>query len=216
MDFELTMMFIARILLASSAGAIIGYEREHKNKKAGLRTHIIVALGACAAMLLSKYGFSGAEAYDPARIASQVVSGVGFLGAGLIFVRHNEVSGLTTAAGVWTTAVIAMCFGAGLYVVGTAATAIILMIQTYLFQQEHHHFDKESYSLKFTTATKDTVQDVEDFLKARAITWRGVAIGHNDQVYDVLLKDTALDDDEWVAVVSYLESHTAIDGFYID
>ena len=84
-----------RILIAGMCGAFIGYERRNRNKEAGIRTHSIIALGAALIMIVSKYGFPDVNEYDAARMAAQIVSGVGFLGAGVIFVRHGTVSGLT-------------------------------------------------------------------------------------------------------------------------
>ena len=101
---------LLRIFLAALCGLVIGFERKARLKEAGVRTHLIVALGAALITIVSKYGFfdlalfaEGIKA-DPTRIAAQIVSGVGFLGAGMIFMRHRTLTGLTTAAGIWTTA----------------------------------------------------------------------------------------------------------------
>ena len=103
-----------RILFAGLLGAAIGFERKNRNKLAGVRTHAIVALGAALMMVVSKYGFPDVDKFDASRVASQIVSGVGFLGAGIIFVKNNtSVSGLTTAAGIWATAGVGMSMGAG-------------------------------------------------------------------------------------------------------
>lgn len=96
--------FLLKILLATFMGAIIGFERKSRNKEAGIRTHAIVCLASALMMIVSKYGFFDVERIDASRIASQVVTGIGFLGAGLIFIKNNSVNGLTTAAGVWATA----------------------------------------------------------------------------------------------------------------
>lgn len=123
--------FFFRILIAGICGGLIGYERNNRLKEAGIRTHLIVALAAALIMVVSKYGFSDVTtlkgvALDPSRIAAQIVTGVGFLGAGMIFVRNQTISGLTTAAGVWATAGIGMTIGAGLYFLGVAATLLIV------------------------------------------------------------------------------------------
>lgn len=131
------MEFLLRLIIAGICGFLIGYERKNRLKEAGVRTHMIVAVGAALIMIVSKYGFSdvlmlkGFE-LDPARIAAQIVSGIGFLGAGMIFVRGQAINGLTTAAGVWTTAGVGMAIGAKQYVVGIAATLIVLFIQIVL------------------------------------------------------------------------------------
>ena len=106
--------------------AAIGLEREMRQKSAGLRTHTLVGVGAAVFMLISKYGFDdvpqpGRVVLDPSRVAAQIVSGIGFIGAGIIFVRRGSVRGLTTAAGVWVTAAIGAAGGAGLPVVAALA-----------------------------------------------------------------------------------------------
>ncbi|ARY90733.1 MULTISPECIES: MgtC/SapB family protein [Lacticaseibacillus] len=132
---------VIRLLVAAFCGFAIGFERKNRFKNAGIRTHMIVALGSALIMIVSKYGFFDILnlkniALDPSRVAAQIVSGVSFLGAGAILVRHNNVNGLTTAAGVWTTAAVGMAIGAKLYILGLSATALVLGIQVVL----HHHY----------------------------------------------------------------------------
>lgn len=128
-------ILFGRIVLAGICGVVIGYERRNQNKGAGIRTHAILAVGAALIMVVSKYGFDDTAKYDASRIASQIVSGVGFLGAGLIFVRNDNVSGLTTAAGIWTTAGIGMCVGAGMYMIGVASTILVVLLQIIFHRQ---------------------------------------------------------------------------------
>ncbi|KRO15539.1 MgtC/SapB family protein [Lacticaseibacillus saniviri] len=128
---------ILRLFVAAFCGFAIGYERKNRQKEAGIRTHMIVALGAALVMIVSKYGFFDiyqlkGMSLDPSRVAAQVVSGVSFLGAGAILVRRNNVNGLTTAAGVWTTAAVGMAIGAKLYLIGLATTLLVLAIQILL------------------------------------------------------------------------------------
>ena len=125
MGIEVTI--ILRLLLAAALGAIIGYQRERAGKAAGLRTHILICLGAALFTVASIYGFGPAS--DPARIAAGVLVGVGFLGAGVIL-RTGEgiVAGLTTAATIWAVAAIGLAAGAGLYLISAVATAIILIV----------------------------------------------------------------------------------------
>lgn len=126
--------WILRLVIASLCGALIGYERAIQRKSAGVRTHIVVAFSSALFMILSKYGFadlmkiSGME-YDASRIAAQIVSGISFIGAGTILVKKSQISGLTTAAGVWATAAIGMAIGSGLYFLGIIATAILFIVQ---------------------------------------------------------------------------------------
>ena len=124
---------VLRILLAGILGCAIGFERKNRNKMAGVRTHAVVAFGAALMMVVSKYGFSDVADYDASRIAAQIVSGVGFLGAGIIFVRHNNsVSGLTTAAGIWATAGVGMAMGAGQYFIAVSGGMILVLLQVLL------------------------------------------------------------------------------------
>ena len=117
----------------------IGYERNSRSKNAGTRTHLIVALSAALMIIVSKYGFMDIISthgvnLDPSRIAAQIVSGIGFLGAGMIFVHNQSVNGLTTAAGIWATSGIGMAIGSGLYFIGIVATLLILLFQIILHQ----------------------------------------------------------------------------------
>ena len=118
--------FMIRLIVSCICGACIGYERTKRLKEAGVRTHIIVCCAAALTMLISKYGFAdlttpsgellyGTHGTDPARLAAQIISGVSFLGAGMIFRNGNSVRGLTTAAGIWATAGIGLAIGAGMY-----------------------------------------------------------------------------------------------------
>ena len=134
------------LLLSVLLGFFIGLERKMRSKEAGTRTHTIVAFGAALMMAISKYAFGGDA--DSARVAAQIVSGVGFLGAGMIVYRQQEVRGLTTAAGVWATAGVGMACGGGLYVVAIGATALLISAQ-YLFHLEWGVFKhKKLYSIK--------------------------------------------------------------------
>ena len=137
MEWQTQAVLFLRLLLACICGGTIGYERQNRLKVAGVRTHLIVALGAALMTEVSKYGFwdvLGAEGIglDPSRVAAQIVSGVGFLGVGIIFVRKKEVNGLTTAAGIWTTAGVGMALGAGMYLIGIASAVLILVVQIVL------------------------------------------------------------------------------------
>jgi putative Mg2+ transporter-C (MgtC) family protein len=141
--------FVLRLLAATAMGAAIGFEREYHAKEAGLRTHLLVALGSCLFMILSIYGFDfmlGRDhvSFDPSRIAAQVVTGIGFIGAGTIILQKQVVRGLTTAAGLWVTAAIGLACGNGMYWVALITTVIVLvslgLINVYLpyFSQKEH------------------------------------------------------------------------------
>ena len=120
-----TVVMITRLVLAAVLGALIGAEREYRAKVAGTRTHMLVAVGAALMVIVSRWGFGGEG--DPSRVAAQIVSGIGFLGAGTIIMQKHVIHGLTTAAGMWVAAGIGMAAAAGLYWVAVAATALCLV-----------------------------------------------------------------------------------------
>jgi putative Mg2+ transporter-C (MgtC) family protein len=124
---------LARLLVAAAFGSLIGFERERLLWAAGIRTHMLVCVGACLFMIVSAFGFADSLSgqhvvLDPSRVAAQVVSGIGFLGAGAILARGEIVRGLTTAASIWTVAAIGLAVGGGLYFAAGLSTAIILAI----------------------------------------------------------------------------------------
>lgn len=129
LTFEMQIISIFRLITALFLGVVVGYERKNRHKEAGVRTHAIVAIGSCLMMLISKYGFMGAGDFDESRIAAQIISSVGFLGAGIIMIKDDAISGLTTAAGIWVISGIGMAIGAGLYVIGVGTTILMLLIQ---------------------------------------------------------------------------------------
>jgi len=142
---------LLRLVLASILGAVIGMERERKNWSAGMRTHMMVCLGAALIIIVSSFGFSDVIGdhitIDPSRVAAQVVSGIGFLGAGIIiFQKPGFVRGLTTASGLWTVAGIGLATGSGMYIAAVSATVIAFVIllilqpieQRFSRQFKHH------------------------------------------------------------------------------
>lgn len=122
------LKYLIGILIAVILGFAIGFERKLRYKEAGIRTHTIVCVGAALIMVVSKYAFGGQQA-DASRVAAQIVSGVGFLGAGIIMFRGQKMHGLTTAAGIWATAGVGMAAGAEQYIVAVGATIIIIAVQ---------------------------------------------------------------------------------------
>ena len=132
MTWQLTLELVGRLVLAGVLGALIGAEREYRAKTAGTRTHFLVSLGSALLMIISQYGFmdpavAGTHAADASRVAAQIVSGIGFIGAGTILVQKHAVHGLTTAAGMWVAAGIGMASAAGLYVLAIATTILSLI-----------------------------------------------------------------------------------------
>jgi len=118
-------VIVGRLALAAALGMVIGIERTYRAKTAGIRTHFLVALGSALFMIVSRYGFEGSG--DPSRVAAQIVSGIGFLGAGTIIMQKHVVHGLTTAAGMWVAAGIGMASAAGLYLVAVISTVLALI-----------------------------------------------------------------------------------------
>lgn len=150
---------LLRIILAAFIGYLIGYERMNREKSAGMRTHTIVCMGAALMMVVSKYSFRDIPDYDASRVAAQIVSGVGFLGAGVIFVRNNAVSGLTTAAGIWATAGVGMAIGAGSCLLGICSGILIVIIQTIL------HMTSFLTAEPYRGYLKVTAEDYEQVVK---------------------------------------------------
>ena len=167
----MTWDFFFRLLVAGVLGALVGVDREYRAKEAGFRTHFLVALGSALFMIVSKYGFEdvlGDEGVglDPSRVASQVVTGIGFLGAGTIIIQKLFVRGLTTAAGIWATAAIGLAVGAGQYWLGVSATALTLLGLEglgYIFR----NFSQRNINLTFTASDTDSLQLVMDEIERK-------------------------------------------------
>ncbi|KMY49677.1 MgtC/SapB family protein [Peribacillus loiseleuriae] len=165
--------FITSLSLSGLLGAIIGLEREFRSKEAGLRTHFLVAVGSTLIMLVSKYGFTDIIqndniVLDPSRIAAQVVSGIGFLGAGTIIIQKQFVRGLTTAAGIWATSGIGLTIGAGMYTIGISATIFVLIgleILSRVFKNSLHHI----FSVKLKSNSKASIETVIDWFESNNI-----------------------------------------------
>ena len=141
--------FILRLLVAGLLGGAIGFEREFRAKEAGVRTHFIVALGSALFMIISQYAFSGQ--FDHSRVAAQVVSGIGFIGAGVIIFQKNVVRGITTAAGLWVAAAIGLACGAGMYPIAIAAMLLTVICL------EAMHFITSKYSERIITVSLSPV-----------------------------------------------------------
>ena len=139
LDYKETIL---RLLIAALAGSIIGIDRERLQWTAGLRTHMLVCVGSCLVIIVSAYGFSDVLGehivLDPSRVAAQVVSGIGFLGAGTILLRGEVIKGLTTAASLWAVAAIGLAVGSGLYTAAVATTTIVLIILAGIKPVEEH------------------------------------------------------------------------------
>lgn len=169
--------YILRIAVAALLGGAIGLEREYRAKEAGFRTHFLVALGSALLMVLSQYGFAETmEHYadnpnvrlDVSRIAAQVVSGIGFIGAGTIIFQKRTVHGLTTAAGVWVAAAIGMACGSGMFWMAIAATVLVLLgLEAMNFFLGR--FGARNIFVKFTAESQADVENVLNRLRRRGM-----------------------------------------------
>lgn len=159
MILEITLRLFVALLL----GGGIGIEREYRSKEAGFRTHFLVALGSALFCIVSQYGF-GVDLKDSSRVAAQVVSGIGFLGAGTIIFQKNAVRGLTTAAGLWVTAAIGLACGTGMYVVAIIVTVMVLF-GLEVMNSFIPTFGTTTVQLTFTASTKESVKRVVDRIK---------------------------------------------------
>lgn len=146
----MTGEYILSIFIAAMLGGAIGFEREYRYKEAGFRTHFLVALGSALFMVLSMHGFDDFQGQpgviiqrDPARMAAQVVSGIGFIGAGTIIFQKNVVKGLTTAAGLWVTSAIGMTASVGMYGLAVAATLMVIACLEAVNFLHHHVFKNQ-------------------------------------------------------------------------
>ncbi len=194
---QIAELFV-RIVAACICGAAVGIERSKRFKEAGIRTHLVVCFAAALMMIVSKYAFGdvtgvlGDRGADPARIAAQVVTGVSFLGAGVIFRHGATVKGLTTAAGIWATAGIGLAVGAGMYLIGGFATIVIVLLQ-FIMHKVQVGVDAFSVShLQFTVLDDATFrQPFLDFLKehkTQIAETRMEAKESGEITYDLILR----------------------------
>ena len=213
--------YILRIILAGICGSIIGMERKNRAKEAGIRTHFVVACGAAIMMVVSKYAFfdviregifGGVEVrLDPSRVASTIASGIGFLGAGMIFVHKNTVTGLTTAAGIWATSGVGMAIGAGMYVLGIGATIIILVAQYVLHIDFHRSRASKIKSLSIKGVSEGKYQSfIMERFKELNIIVLGVSVERTDtenRNYNFKIEiPSSINEDEIIDIIEYTSS----------
>lgn len=196
-----TSEILIRLLLASAFGGLIGLERERKDWAAGLRTHMMVSVGSCLIMIVSAFGFSdilGTEnvSLDPSRVASQVISGIGFIGAGtILFLKQGAIRGLTTASGLWTVAAIGLATGGGLYFAAGATTIIALIILWALKPLEQEYFRKYKPIILRITSNPDSESDfIKRLLENKEIKIQSINLERNDNeyIYDLKFDHTEL------------------------
>ncbi len=192
--YHINMIF--RIMISCICGIAIGFERNNRAKEAGVRTHCIVACASALMMIISKYGFYdliesavnlGVDVrLDPSRMAQGIVTGVGFLGAGMIYIKRGSIRGLTTASGIWATSGIGMAIGAGMYIIGIVTTCIILVIQYSLHRKNKFMTQHKTRSLFIYKVTEDNFQNlITDKMNESGINISDVCIKRNeDESYD--------------------------------
>jgi len=165
LSFSIELLILVRILMAVILGFILGFERELFKRSAGLRTHILVCIASCLIMLVSIYGF---DEGDPARLAAQAVSGIGFLGAGAIIKGDKGITGITTAATIWMSAMIGLSCGNGFYFGAIVTTVCSLIILTLLRRVEHNLTFSRKYKAKVLLIVKNDgnlMNDIRSYLK---------------------------------------------------
>lgn len=185
----LDLISLFKLILACVCGIAIGFERKNRSKEAGVRTHCIVACASALMMIISKYGFYdlitqslvGVDIrLDPSRMAQGIVTGVGFLGAGMIYIQRGSIRGLTTASGIWATSGIGMAIGSGLYVIGISATIIILLLQIFLHSNHKFMTQHKTRTLKIYGIEKPEFQDyITKKLSGMSVSISEVSIRRN-------------------------------------
>lgn len=177
--------FILRIFVAGLLGGLIGFEREFRAKEAGVRTHFIVALGSALFMVISQYAFAGR--FDAARVAAQVVSGIGFIGAGVIIFQKNVIRGITTAAGLWVAAAIGLSCGAEMYSVAIAATVMTILVLETMHFITRTHGEKE-LSVTLSPVSNEELTEVMKTLKDKGAEVESFTLTDGVAVFELKIK----------------------------
>lgn len=186
------MEFIFRVFVAALLGGIVGFEREYRAKEAGLRTHFLVAMGSALFMILSQFGFESqlgmpTISLDPSRIASQVVTGIGFIGAGTIIFQKHVIKGLTTAAGLWVTSAIGLTCGSGMYLLAVTATLLVLLcLETIYFVLLR--FGSRNISVTISTAERENINRVINRLRHDNVSMDSYEMKKQDGLYTVSME----------------------------
>lgn len=210
----LWLEFLLRFLFAIIIGFSLGVERQIRLKVAGIRIHVVVAAGSALFTIVSLYGFGS----DTSRVAAQVVTGIGFIGAGTIMHRQNAVHGLTSAAGVWLTAAIAMTMGAGMYWVALGATVLTILVQLFLhlplrlFSQKH----QSEVRISFKSPTEDCPQTIKNLFgitrftefKAERVDGELIynAVLHTKKVVDAAFVSKTINEYSYIISIEKAES----------
>jgi uncharacterized membrane protein YhiD involved in acid resistance len=204
-----------RLASATVLGGLLGIERERLERSAGFRTHALVSVASALMMIVSTYGFpvpEGAEgALDPSRIAAQVVSGIGFLGAGVIIFRENTIRGLTTAASIWAVAGVGLAAGGGLYVAAAAGTGFMLLISAGFRPIERKMFAHHAllHRIVITTTNADSaIQEIRSAMAGTEIQLRTMQFDRKDKKGQVLVELTlrASKQEDVMDLISHLQA----------
>ena len=198
---------ILRLLLAGFLGGLIGLEREMRAKGAGIRTHFIVALGSALFMIISMYAFEGTDKFDSSRVAAGVVSGIGFIGGGVIIFQRNVIRGITTAAGMWVAAAIGLACGAAMYPLAAAATLITLLVLE-LLHFFHLRYGEKLVEMSLSSEEKDLLSAL-DVLKAQGVNVESYSL--NDGKIQISLRLKLKDYLDQVRRLS-----AALEGFQVE
>lgn len=214
-DNLLWLECIIRVLLAIILGFSLGVERQLRLKVAGIRIHVVVAAGAALFTIVSLYGFTEA---GNSRVAAQIVTGIGFIGAGTIMYKNSAVHGLTSAAGIWLTAAIAMTVGAGMYLVASVATVLTILIQLFLhlplrlFKEKHYN----EIRVCFKSPTDENIQTIKKLFEITYFTeFKAVrvdddviynAVIHTRKQVDATFVRNAIDDYPYIISLEKIES----------
>lgn len=220
MSFYDILEFALRIVISGVLGVVIGLERSHRLKEAGIRTHSIIAIASALLMILSKYAFLdvvdlgmvGGKGVDPSRIASQVVSGISFLGAGVIF-KHGKatIKGLTTAAGMWATAAVGMAIGAGLYAVGCFVTLVMVLIQIILHR---YPVGRDAHSIREITVVMRDEPELraafEELVKKHHGTIEASDIRKNEGILEFFVSIRSEKPIEYEEAMAFMEANEGV------
>jgi len=223
---------VARLGLATILGGLVGLERERLERAAGLRTHALVSVASALIMVVSTYGFPStvngvAVGLDPSRVAAQVISGIGFLGAGVIIFRENTIRGLTTAATVWSVAGIGLAAGGGLYLAAIVGTAFMLFIQAGLKPFERKFFARHARQHRVVIEAvhgTDLLEVVQSALQGTPIRLRSLHFDHSpassrdlveltlmaEQLKDILGLITTLRGSDSIRRITYQRSSSLV------
>lgn len=200
-------VLIFRLFAAGLMGGLIGLEREFRAKEAGVRTHFIVALGSALFMIISQFAFEGRQ-HDAARVAAQVVSGIGFIGAGVIIFQKNAVRGITTAAGLWVAAAIGLACGGGMYSVAIAATLLTVLVLE-MMHFVNLHYSEKTVDMVLNPDKPYDITALPERLKQEHINVESYSIQGGKVRLSIKMRQR-----EYIATIKKLMA--ALDGFTID